>query len=418
MKCRTKEKNTRCNDTKIMSTADNSCAAFEVCLGAGRVLTFNGRCFSVQGSSSIPDGWYSEVQIVNGCIVAAKERDVPTYTPPPCAPAPGACGDNSTGVPTLPPLSPDICNLITNTGGELLAALQVQAGEGVTISGCGTQTSPLIISAETSDTAIYINSSTPSVLRVTGSGTLADAYQIGLVTSPLAAGQYGAYTVDMYGRIVGYDATANDGIQAVSPGRGVDVQTISSGVVQISTTDTGVQEGTYLTGGYETSVAADGRITGYRQAIEIAAGAYQLGDYTVTLNSQGSVTSITTAPLGLSSQKFVAMFRSDAGTERVMSFTTDVDSQFYIIYKGMFAPAQPGAGHGIQFTDNLLRITIDGVAMTGGAVEYMPDGTAGLPVAYYVLTAGVFPAGEHEVQFITPDGTHNAVVTVELVEGA
>lgn len=424
MKCRTTPKNNNCAGRETENQTPVQCEAFDVCLGAGRSLHFDGNCFRVDGAVTIPDGWYSEVQIVNGCIVDAKQSELPVYTPAPCAPAAGPCGDNTSGGSSMPPISPDACNLLSVNGGQLMAALHVTQGTGVTVSGCGSQNDPLRISASNSGDGgtVYLQSSTPSALGVTGSGTLQDAFQVGLKESPLAPGEHGPFTTDAYGRVIGYNAAASDdALTAISPGAGTEVAVLTPGVAQVNLTQTGVEAGQYLLGGYTLGVDENGRVTTAAQTITLTAGTYTFGRYDVAVNATGSITGITENSDADPLLKFVGVFRSNAGDERVFSFETHRAAQFYIHYQGAFGTAQENGPRGLQFTDNIMQVVIDGTNMSGGMVQYVQSGTSAsttAPSEYHLLTGGVFPAGAHEIQFTMPNGNHNALVTVELVEGA
>ncbi|MDU8951639.1 MAG: hypothetical protein E7G41_06270 [Bifidobacterium sp.] len=425
MKCRTTPKNNNCTTRDAEQDVAAVCEAFDVCLGAGRSLHFDGQCFRVDGSVTIPDGWYSQVQIVNGCIVDAKGADVSVYTPAPCAPAAGPCSDaGGSGGSSMPPLSPDACNLLANSGGQLLATLHVTQGTGVTVSGCGSQNDPLRISSSNSGDggAVYLQSSTPSALGVTGSGTLQDAFQIGLKESPLAAGEHGAFTTDAYGRITAYNASAaDDALTALAPGAGTEVEVITPGVARVNLTATGVKDGTYLLGGYTLGIDVNGRVVSAVQSVTVEAGTYTLGRYDVAVNATGSITGITQNADAEPLLKFVGVFRANAGDERVFSIETHRAAQFYIHYQGAFGTAQENGPRGMQFTDSIMQVVIDGTTMSGGMVQYEQSGNAATttaPAEYHLLTGGVFAAGAHEIQFTMPNGTHNALVTVELVEGA
>ena len=71
--------------------------------------------------------------VENGCIVDARAARIPTYTPAPCAPVPGECGEGggSAGVT----LSPDACNLLEYQSGMLLSKLYFGGSSGVTVTG-------------------------------------------------------------------------------------------------------------------------------------------------------------------------------------------------------------------------------------------------------------------------------------------
>ena len=52
-KCLTTRKNSQCGVTVVQEPAAKGCAPFNVCLAFGRYLTWNGNCFTVQGTPTI-----------------------------------------------------------------------------------------------------------------------------------------------------------------------------------------------------------------------------------------------------------------------------------------------------------------------------------------------------------------------------
>lgn len=199
--------------------------------GFGYTYTFNGVTIARTGTP-LPDGTYTSFTVSGGCVVEVGQAPVPAYTPSDCCePAGGDSGDGGVvdiDVSNLP------CNLISVQPDGLFAGLTVQAGSGVTVSGCGTSTSPLVISATssggggstytastTSGNLATVNNTTNTIgaflyttagdgVTITGTGAFGNPLNVSMdmdsvvsqVSSPLGsinitAGVPGAYTFDL-----------------------------------------------------------------------------------------------------------------------------------------------------------------------------------------------------------------------------
>lgn len=107
-------------------------------------FTFDGtKVIKTPYSIPVPDGVYTKVTIIDGCIVEAGLADVPSYTPLGCCDAPG--GGTSPDVGEVD-LSNVACNLLQNYPDGLYAGLNVVGSNGITVAGCGTPSSPLTLS--------------------------------------------------------------------------------------------------------------------------------------------------------------------------------------------------------------------------------------------------------------------------------
>lgn len=411
--CRRHPVNTVCQPEDVEDKENKiTCEPLDVCLGAGRRLTYDGYCFSVRGNVSIEDGWYTEVRYQDGCVVEARQAPLPIYTPPPCAPVPEPCGGSGEGSVTL---SPDTCNLSRwDAAGELLTTVNLVAGSGVTISGCGSVNSPAVISAASSDSHTYIVSGSPQQLQITGSGTITDSYILRMTDSPLAPGTYGGFTTDSFGRIVGYATPESSEIVGIVAGPGLDVN-VTGGIATVALNNSGVVEGTYSFGGYDVQVDATGRMLDIARTIATPAGNYILGDYSITLTDTGSIAAInpvTTLPTA----SFSRVYLGNRDT-MVMQFTTTMPGKFRITYKGNLGITLPVAP-GIQRyagSDIVVRINND------AQILYCEGQTGGTGVGYVatttlILSGAAYQAGTQLLEIeLTTAIEDPGIIDIEVV---
>lgn len=345
-RCRVTLKNNVCAPTTTVEnnpSSSTACSSFSVCLGAGKTLKYDGQCFSIVGTTNIPDGWYGQVKIEDGCIVDAAIAPIPVYTPPPCAPAPGEGGSGDTTT-CADLVSPDSANLSYCSGGQLMTELIIGTQTGITITGKGTSHDPMNFVVSETGEPLYFTVSTPDVLTLTGTGTLIDPYILSMKNSPLGAGTHGEYTTDAYGRVIAYNPL--DGvITSAIDGVGTTVVSVSP-ILQIDLTNTGVTAANYLLGGYTGVVNSKGQFTNITQSINITPGVYNFGDYDATVNAQGSITKLeatTPTPGSNSGNKFVKFFPTilEETDQRVMTIELAISSKLQVTYHG---PAQVRIG--------------------------------------------------------------------------
>lgn len=291
--CRTYPKQTQCAPVVIKEAAAQECQPFSVCLPFGRNLNYNGRCLSVEEpANQIPDGEYGIIVVENGCIVNALPNPVCEYTPPPCTPAAESC--DTTGGSSGITLQPNACNLLTvDAAGRYGVYPSITGGDNVTVSGCGSQQNPFVISVGVDvDTTVYMQSASDQQIVLSGNGTVANPFVIGLAESGVTAGTYAGFSVDRYGRITDYNNTETK-VTSIVAGPGMSV-TEQSGIATVSLAESGVESGDYQFGGYTVTVDLAGRATALRQSIDLDED-QTIDPYDVQLgiNTLGSVTSIT-----------------------------------------------------------------------------------------------------------------------------
>lgn len=347
--CRKSPKPTQCEPEKIGKRKPPQCKPFQVCLPFGRSLKFDGACLTVEGTPTIEDGEYGVIVVENGCIVDARPNPVCEYTPPACTSAAAACSSTSSDIT----LQTGVCNLLSlDASGRLGAFLTVEAGDNISISGCGSSSSPLKITANVDvDTSVYIQTESSQQLTVSGSGTASDPYVIGLV-EVIEAGTYGDFQVDEYGRVTKYTDPSTSSIVTVQGGNGIDVVT-ASGAAIITLAESGVETGDYQVGGYVFTLDLAGRVTEATRNITVTAGSYDMHDWLVTVNSYGSITGFTAYERPVTNHAVAHAVTLDV--------TTDVTGYLYVVWRGaMSVSASSATPYAYVDGSSYMTCTIEG----------------------------------------------------------
>lgn len=427
--CRATKRVTSCEPTSIGNSTPRTCDPFNVCIGFGRMLSFDGQCLTVTGTPDIEDGVYNSFKIVDGCFVSATDDGVPQYTPAPCAPSTDGCGGGGGGGgDSSVNLDPQSCNLLGYTNGLLSAIIHFGDSEGVTVSGCGTPNDPIRFTVNAGGESSYVQSGSQQVITVEGTGEQTSPYTISLAASGIQPGTYAGFSVDMYGRITGYDESAESSFVDIQEGEGTEVSN-TSGLYRVDLTDTGVTADNYTFGGYSVSVDKKGRIANITRNITLTAGTYKLGAYNVTVNSTGSITEITEdiAEATAIAGTFIAAYRGDSNstdTDRQMTFTTELSGIFHVEYRGYIGATTLDPGVSLTIPSGYV-LDIDGVTLSEPVVEVMgsfdkQDG-AGKNAVMCIrgTTSKALSVGQHTVTITAPDATitqRDGFVRAELVE--
>lgn len=260
--------------------------AFDLCVG-DRTLKWDGFCPTVERTRKTPDGTYTSVTVVDGCIVAYGYADEATYTPPYCNPNPTSCQETGSGNTSSAKVSTSVDNSLAQTSDGLYARTYINGGTGVTIAGTGTLTNPYEIT--------FVGSSTNGVNIVGRNGISASTSAssvtyIGLEPTGVSHGSFGVndvVTFDMFGRIVSVEPRTDPLVSA-----GTGLTTTTSGDTTVVEHPTVFIDNTMVLGGYTISVNNSGHITSTERGIDITGSTYNLGAYDVTVNSYGSITGI------------------------------------------------------------------------------------------------------------------------------
>lgn len=371
-----------------------NCPSWSVCLPFGGNLRTEGGCIHYDAPQSVPeDGEYSRIVIANGCIVDAKKAEIPLYTSSPCAPVPAPC-DCGGGSESLPDPSPQAGNLFRyDVTGRPLVKLTVSNGSGISITGDGTASNPLVITntQEEKDSG-HIRSGS-SVIKITGTGTTADPTTISHAEGK--QGTFNGLTFDEYGHLVDYEEAAAKGVTGLVGMGGIDAQTdTKTGVATIQLADPAIKaEGSYYFGGYTVDVDDKNRITSVKKSIDVTTGVYAFGPYNVSVNSLGSIDELTnTYNSGTEYSKY---FEEEGVGESSRSGVLILRTDCYvrIVYEG------PGT----SAIRSALSFRIDGRTM---ATAY--SALVGSTVHAEAVSQGVMAAGQHTIQVVLSGQTFTA----------
>lgn len=398
-----------CEDKVIHeATTSGSCQSWETCLPFGGRLYNAGGCVHFEKGSPPADGVYDKIVIANGCIVGAEKGDIPLYTGSPCAPVPVECG----GGGGLPDPSGQSGNLFAyDASGKPLVRVVISGGDGISVSGNGSASSPYIIAlsgAGGGGGKTFIRSAN-NAIAVTGAGEQTAPYV--LTHKKGLEGRFGGMTFDDYGHLVSFtQSSVQTGVAGIIGGAGINVTSDSNGIYTISATGgpLGIT-GDYLFGGWNAKFQ-DSQLVGVTQSINVAPGVYTFGDYKVTVNKFGSITGITGGGGGGGGG-------SSGGGVMVhwggfpFSFTLQSSSQLDITYEtnGLVGTATL---HGISAEP---IVYIDGVQ--AGTFSYIgiftippSAGSTGTEKAVKcrMVTPTMYSAGSHTITIEDPDKTFDA----------
>ena len=261
---------------------------FDLCVG-DRTLKWDGFCPTVERPRHTPDGTYTSVTVVDGCIVGYGYAYEATYTPPYCNPNPAHCQESGTGVTADIKISTSPDNTLTQTSGGLFARSYVQGGTGVTVGGTGTVTNPYTISlsqATNTGGTVAVVGRNGLVSETTNTGVT----YIGLEESGVKTGVYDItdqFTVDRFGRIISVVQRQDP---LVSAGSGLEANN-QGDTVQIGHPTRDIEDNMVL-GAYVVGVSNTGHIISTQRAINVNDGVYHIGAYNVGINEYGSISSI------------------------------------------------------------------------------------------------------------------------------
>lgn len=257
--------------------------AFDVCIN-DHTLKWDGFCLSLDRTRHTPDGTYTSVTVVNGCIVGYGYANEPTYTPPYCNPNPASCQGQPTA--TDHTISPNRDNSLVQSSSGLFARTFIQGHGNIKVSGTGTVANPYTISftGTAGSTTVVAEA---GLTHREGDGVV----YLGMAKTGVNAGIYNGFSINEYGQIIGFSDTIVNGEISVGAGAGLvafkkDEQTI------IAHEEREVA-GAYVFGGYSVGVDSTGHITALERITNLTAGTYSIGAYKIALNEYGGIQSIT-----------------------------------------------------------------------------------------------------------------------------
>ena len=418
-----------CCDASHMGEDNNTTTKYEpfqICLGLGRTLIYDGYGLTLQGTTTVADGWYSKFYLSNGCITTVDTATLPVYKVPSCASDCG-CG-SSTGSTGVVSVSPNPANLTTLSGGDILTTLTIGQCGGITVGGAGTASNPLTFSVPPSSASVYFKSGTPSAITVTGSGSINDMYTVSM-TSVMAEGTYGGFSVDSYGRITGYTAPS-PGVASAVDGYGTTANTVG-GVLRIDLAQE-FDATAQMFGGYQVSIDASGRVVTTMQSIQLepADTFLPMRNYAVKFNELGSATEVTEVRVlaNTSSEYFYSIANTGDDVVRSIVVTTDLPGYIEVDYTG----GAPGfTVYTTPFTTvpNNYGISVDGVRSTNQLLKthvsgMSQDTTTKLVTTQYACNGligksnTVLQPGTHTIQIRLPSGAYKEMghVVVRVVD--
>ena len=262
---------------------------FEQCVGA-YTWNWDGTRLRRYEGVKIPDGTYSQITFLDGCIVDAGTCPEPIYTPPYCSPNPTPCQDGGSSTGGTPSISPSADNSLKYLGNGLFARTYIQSApnSAIYVTGVGTVDSPYVLNVNLSGTEGLKTLVGRRGVQVEPNGNMA---YVGLeelysVNRTNIDGN-DELVVDRYGRII--EVNKRDG-GLVRAGAGLTSHD-DAGVLVIEHTQYPFD--TPLTvGAFDLTFNETGHLTNETRTINISSGTYNLGAYNVGINSFGSITSI------------------------------------------------------------------------------------------------------------------------------
>ena len=382
-----------CGDSEQTGSDPGFCPDWDACMPFGGRLYSRDGCVQFEASGTAPaDGVYDRVVVQDGCITGVAGQEVASYQPRPCTETPCDCGQGSGSEASI---SDDSGNLITeDLDGSLLAKLYATGAGGITVSGKGTQSSPLRIQATAQTARGYVQAGNTGI-SVTGSGTQASPYEVSHKAGTGPANQtIAGMRFDEYGHLKSYTTPSSAGtVNGVVGRNGIEATTeAASGVVTLDLQETVHSvKGTYRLGGFDVDVDKYGRFQQIDREVSIADGSRYFGAYLVGLDALGNITSVTdttqdrTVVYHKASKRFT-------GSSASITFTTALVGSFRVT---LYAASVTSAS-----------VSVDGSAVT-------TDVAGGCACA---LTNARYSLGQHTVSV---SGTFSGpgYLDVEIVTG-
>lgn len=176
---------------KPFSGANKKCKPFQICVG-NYTLTYDGNCPTIQERTiKIPDGTYTSITFVNGCITGVGEAPIPQYTPQQCCDAGADTGSSQRGDSLSTATTQGNLAVIKNN--ELSVTPQWDAQGNIQVQGQGTADRPwkpsIRISRKAGNTLVeeadglFANLffKTTNTVTVNGDGTKVKPYELNVV---------------------------------------------------------------------------------------------------------------------------------------------------------------------------------------------------------------------------------------------
>ena len=284
-----------CGDSEQTGSDPGFCPDWDACMPFGGRLYSRDGCVQFEASGTAPaDGVYDRVVVQDGCIKGVAGQEVASYQPRHCTETPCDCGHGSGS--EAAEVSDDPANLITeDITGALLAKLFISGTGGISVSGSGTQSSPLVVSAAAQEARGFVSAGNDGV-TVTGSGSRGDPYKVYHAAGAGPADQtIAGFRFDQYGHLKSYTKPSSAGtVKGVVGQKGIKTETdTATGIATIELQE--IPEagtGTWRFGGFDATIDDYGRVTSVEQEVSVPAGARYFGAQLVTLTDSGSIADV------------------------------------------------------------------------------------------------------------------------------
>lgn len=256
--------------------------AFDLCVG-DHTLKWDGFCTTVERTRHTPDGTYTSVTVVDGCIVGYGYADEVTYTPPYCNPNPVHCQGQVTSVNYT--VSPNSDNSLVESSSGLFARTFVQGKGNIAVSGKGTVQNPYTISFSGNSEKTTVVGEAGITHRESGGITY-----VGLLPTGVQKGMYNGFSVNEYGQIIGFSDAVSRDSSPVKAGAGLTA-TDDGSITTIAHVEHDIPAATVF-GGFAVGLNKSGHIVEMERIATVRAGTYTVGAYKMSINEFGSITNV------------------------------------------------------------------------------------------------------------------------------
>lgn len=256
---------------------------FEQCVG-DYTWKWDGTRLTRKRTRTTPDGTYTSVTVVDGCIVEYGYADEATYTPPYCSPKPTHCQEQG-GVSPNYTISPNNDNSLVQSASGLFARTFVQGSGNIAVSGKGTTQNPYVISfsGNTDKTAVVGENGVTH--RDSGGVTY-----VGLSPVGIQKGMYNGFSINEYGQITGFSDAVSRDSSSVKAGAGLTA-TDDGSITTIAHEEHDIPIATVF-GGFAVGLNKSGHIVEMERIATVTAGTYTVGAYKMSINEFGSITNV------------------------------------------------------------------------------------------------------------------------------
>lgn len=258
--------------------------AFNLCVG-DHTLQWDGFCPTVERTRHTPDGTYTSVTVVDGCIVGYGYADEATYTPPYCNPNPTSCQQGAVTTNATYTISPNNDNSIVQSASGLFARTFVQGKGNIAVSGKGTVQNPYVVSFNGNSEKTVVVGESGITHHDSGGVTY-----VGLSPVGITKGMYNGFSINEYGQIIGFSAAVARDQSSVKAGAGLTAIDDGS-ITTIAHEEHDIPVATVF-GGFAVGLNKSGHIVQMERIATVTAGTYTVGAYKMSINEFGSITNV------------------------------------------------------------------------------------------------------------------------------